>query len=126
MYKRLVVILFASSILFTSAQAFAKDLSGVWKIDGTLGDNTVSATCTFKQTDTHITGNCKMPQSDTALDVKGEVSDEQITWKYSLDYQGDTYTLTYTGTPDSAATSIKGSITVDPSNTEGDFTAQKQ
>jgi uncharacterized protein involved in outer membrane biogenesis len=67
-----------------------------------------------------------MPQSDAALDVKGEVSDKQVTWKYSLDYQGDTYTLTYTGTPDSAATSIKGLITVVPSNTEGDFTAQKQ
>jgi hypothetical protein len=120
MYKLLVVF------LFTSAQSFAVDLSGVWKIDGTVGDNTVSVTCTFKQTDTHITGTCKMPQSDAALDVKGEVGDKQVTWKYSLAYQGDTYTLTYTGTPDSPATSIEGSITVNPSDTKGDFIAQKQ
>jgi hypothetical protein len=126
MSKRPVALVFASAMLFTSAQAFAVDLSGVWKIDGTVGENPVSATCTFKQTDTHITGTCKMPQSDTALDVTGEASDTKVTWKYSLDYQGDTYTLTYTGTPDSNATSIKGSITVVPSDTEGDFTAQKQ
>src|SRR6202034_3551150 len=50
MHKILVVL------LFTSAPSFAADLSGVWKIDGTVGDNTVSVTCTFKQTDTHITG----------------------------------------------------------------------
>jgi hypothetical protein len=126
MSKRPVALVFASAMLFTSAQAFAVDLSGVWKIDGTVGENPVSATCTFKQTDTHITGTCKMPQSDTALDVTGEASDTKVTWKYSLDYQGDTYTLTYTGTPDSNATSIKGSIMVVPSDTEGDFTAQKQ
>ncbi len=119
--KKLLVLL-----VLTSVPALAQDLSGVWKIDGTVGDNPVAATCTLKQTDTHITGTCKMPQNDTALDVTGDVTGNKVTWKYALDYQGTTYTLIYTGTPDSAATSIKGSIMVDPSDTEGDFTAQKQ
>jgi hypothetical protein len=50
-------------ILFMSAQAFAADISGVWKIDGTVGDNAVSATCTFKRTDTNFTGTCDVPQT---------------------------------------------------------------
>jgi hypothetical protein len=48
-----------------------------------------------------------------------------VTWRYKLDYQGTTYTLTYVGTLDSD-TSIKGSVTADPSDTDGDFTAKKQ
>jgi hypothetical protein len=119
--KKLLVLL-----AFTSVPALAQDFSGVWKIDGVIGDHSVVATCNFKQTETHITGSCKMDQSDKALDVKGELGDKQVSWKYDIDYQGTTYTLTYTGTPDSAAASIKGTILVVPSDSEGDFTATKQ
>lgn len=113
-------------LVLTSVPALAQDLSGVWKIDGNVGDNPIAATCTLKQIDTHITGTCKMSQNDKALVVSGEVNGNKVTWKYDLDYEGTTYTLAYFGTPDSAATSIKGSILVDPSDTQGDFTAQKQ
>ena len=111
-------------LALTSLPAMAQDLSGVWKIDGSVSDNPVVATCTFKQTDTHITGSCK-EEDDKAMDVKGEVTGKQVTWKYELEYEGTVYTLTYTGSLDTD-TSIKGSITVNPSDTEGDFTAQKQ
>jgi len=113
-------------LAFSAVPALAQDFSGVWKIDGAVADNPVAATCNFKQSETHITGSCKMVQSDKALDVKGEVRDKQVTWKYDIDYQGTTYTLTYTGAPDSAAATIKGTILVDPSDSEGDFTATKQ
>lgn len=120
--KKFLVLLLA----FASVPAFAQDFSGVWKIAGNVADQPIAATCTFKQAETHITGSCKMDQSDKALDVKGEVHDKQVSWKYDIDYQGTTYTLTYTGTPDSAGAAIKGSILVIPSDTEGDFTATKQ
>jgi hypothetical protein len=119
--KKLLVLL-----VFASIPAFAQDISGVWKIDGNVADHPVAATCTFKQTEKHITGSCKMDQSDKALDVKGEVKDKQVTWSYDLDYQGTTYTLAYTGAPDSSAKSIKGTILVVPSDSDGDFTATKQ
>jgi len=119
--KKLLVLL-----ALTSVPALAQDFSGVWKIDGVVADNPVAATCNFKQTEKQITGSCKMDQSDKPLDVKGEVRDKQVTWKYDIDYQGTTYTLTYTGAPDSAAATIKGTILVNPSDSEGDFTATKQ
>lgn len=117
--KRLICFL-----VFASLPAFAEDFSGVWKVDGSVADNPVVATCTFKQTDNQISGSCKM-DSDQALTVKGEVKDKQVTWKYDLEHEGTVYTLTYTGTMDSA-TSMKGTISVDPSDSEGDFTAKKE
>jgi hypothetical protein len=117
--KKLICLL-----ALTSLPALAQDVSGVWKIDGSVEGNTIAATCTFKQTDTHITGSCK-GEDDKAMDVKGEVTDKHVTWKYDVEYEGTVYTLTYAGTLDTD-TSIKGSITVTPSDTEGDFTAQKQ
>ena len=109
-----------------SVPAFAQDLSGVWKIDGSVADRAVAATCSFKQTETDITGSCKMEESEKPLDVKGQIGEKQLTWKYDIVYQGTTYTLTYTGALDSAAKSIKGTIVVDPSDANGDFTATKQ
>ena len=100
--------------------------SGRWT--ARVADIPVNTTCTLKQTDTAISGNCKVTVEGTAdqtLDIKGEVKDKQVTWTFQIDYQGAPYTLTYAGTLDSA-TSIKGSIAADPSDSKGDFTAQKQ
>jgi hypothetical protein len=113
-----------SLLLLTSLPALADDLSGTWKVDGMVSDQTIAATCTLKQTDTHISGTCKV-DADKTLAAKGEVTSKQVTWTYDEEYEGTVYTLTYTGTLDSA-TAIKGSIAVTPSDTEGDFTAQKQ
>jgi hypothetical protein len=111
-------------LMFTSLPALAADVSGTWKVDGSVANNPVTAICTFKQTDTHISGSCKM-DSDQNLTVKGEVTDKQATWQYDLEHEGTTYTLTFTGTLDSE-TSMKGSIGVVPSDSEGDFSAKKQ
>jgi hypothetical protein len=113
-----------SLLMFTSLPALAADVSGAWKVDGSVAENPITATCTFKQTDTHISGSCKM-DPDHTLTVKGEVTDKQVTWKYDLEHEGTVYTLTFTGTLDSE-TSMKGSIGVEPSDSEGDFTAKKQ
>jgi shikimate kinase len=67
-----------------------------------------------------------MEESEKPLDVKGQIGEKQLTWIYDIVYQSTTYTLTYTGALDSAATSIKGTIVVDPSDADGDFTAAKQ
>jgi hypothetical protein len=108
--------------------ALADDVSGVWKVNGTVADTPVGATCTLKETGTAISGNCKVSSgeiADQTLDTKGEIKDKKVTWTYQIEYDGTLYTLTYAGTLDSA-TSIKGSIAVDPSDSKGDFTAQKQ
>jgi len=111
-------------LVSTSLSAAAQDCSGVWKVDGSIQDQTIAATCTLKQAGADITGTCKV-DADKSLDVKGGVTDKQVTWRYDEEYEGTVYTLTYTGTLETD-TSIKGSIIVSPSDTEGSFTAQKQ
>jgi hypothetical protein len=111
-------------LMFASLPALADDFSGVWKIDGSIADHPVTPTCTLKQTDTQISGNCKV-DADHVLSVEGSVKEKQVTWKYDQEYEGTVYTIAYTGTLDSN-TSIKGTLTADPSDSVGDFTAKKQ
>jgi hypothetical protein len=89
-----------------------------------IADHTIAATCTLKQTDKQISGSCQV-DADQVLGVEGSVKEKQVTWKYNQEYEGTVYTLTYTGTLDSN-TLIKGTVTADPSDTSGDFTAKKQ
>jgi hypothetical protein len=111
-------------LLITSLPAFAADFSGVWKVDGSIQDHPITPTCTLKQADNLITGTCTLDADHTA-DVTGEVKEKHVTWRYKLDYQGTTYTLTYAGSLDTD-NSLKGSVSADPSDTDGDFTAKKQ
>jgi hypothetical protein len=113
-----------SFLLFASFPAWADDFSGVWKVDGLIADHTIAATCTLNQTDKQISGSCQV-DADRTLSVKGTVKEKEVTWKYDQEYEGTVYTLTYAGTLDSN-TSIKGTVTADPSDTSGDFTAKKQ
>jgi hypothetical protein len=111
--------------LMTSLSAFAANVSGVWKVDGSIEDHPITPTCTLKQADNKITGTCTTLDADHTADVTGEVKEKQLTWRYKVEYQGTAYTLTYVGTLDSDA-SIKGSVSADPSDTDGDFVAKKQ
>jgi hypothetical protein len=111
-------------LMFASLPALGDDFSGVWKIDGSIADHPVTPTCSLKQTDKQITGSCQV-DADHAPNVEGSIKEKQVTWKYDQEYEGTVYTLTYTGTLDSN-TSIKGTVTADPSDTSGDFTAKKQ
>jgi hypothetical protein len=111
-------------LMFASLAALADDVSGVWKIDGSIADHPITPTCTLKQTDNQLSGNCKV-DADHVLKVEGSVKEKQVTWKYDQEHEGTVYTLTYTGTLDSNA-SMKGTVTADPSDSAGDFTGKKQ
>lgn len=111
-------------LLLSALPASAADISGVWKVDGSVENNPVTPTCTLKQTDAKVSGSCNF-DADHVTDITGEVKGKEVTWKLTLEYQGTDYTLTFNGTLDSDA-SIKGSIAVNPSDTNGDFTAKKQ
>jgi hypothetical protein len=117
--KRVIALL-----LFASLPAFADDFSSVWVVNGSIADHPITPTCTLKQTDKQISGSCKV-DADHTVTVEGSVKEKQVTWKYDQEYQGSVYTLTYTGALDSD-TSMKGTVSADPSDTSGDFTAKKQ
>jgi polyisoprenoid-binding protein YceI len=111
-------------VLLAALPASAADISGVWKVDGAIEDNPVTPTCTLKQTDAKISGNCVF-DAEHAADLTGEVKGKQVTWKLTIAHEGTDYTLTFDGTLDSDS-SIKGTIAVTPSDSNGDFTAKKQ
>jgi hypothetical protein len=110
--------------LFASLPALADDVSGAWKVNGSIADHPITPTCTLKQADKQISGSCKV-DADHTPSVEGSVNEKQVTWKYDQEYEGTVYTLTFTGTLDSD-TSMKGTVTADPSDSSGDFTAKKQ
>ena len=110
--------------LFASVSVLAEDVSGTWKVDGSIANIPVTPTCTLKQTEKLISGTC-VNGSDPVKKVEGSVDAKQVTWKYDQEYEGTVYTLTYVGTLDSSA-SMKGTVSADPSDSSGDFTAKKQ
>jgi hypothetical protein len=111
-------------LMFASLPALADDVSGVWKIDGSIADHPITPTCTLKQKENQISGTCKV-DTGQVLSVEGSVKEKQVTWKYDVEYEGTVYTVTYTGTLEADA-SIKGTVTADPSDSSGDFTGKKQ
>jgi hypothetical protein len=52
------------------------------------------------------------------------VDGKKATWKYDMEYNGSTLTLTYTGTLDDAD-KISGSVEVAPYGVTGNFTGQR-
>ena len=69
-----------SLLLFASLPALAADdLSGVWKVDGSIADHPITPTCTLKQTDKQISGSCKL-DADHEQNVEGSVNEKQVTW----------------------------------------------
>jgi hypothetical protein len=97
-------------------------LAGSWNISINVNGETHAATCTFKQDGEKLTGTCKGEYGETSL--TGQVQDDKITWKHEVPYNGETLTLSYTGTL-SSATEIKGGVNVQPYDITGDFTGQK-
>jgi hypothetical protein len=111
--------------LLTVFPASAGDITGVWKVDGAVEDHAITPTCTLKQAAEKITGSCRFVEEDRVADVTGTVNGQDVTWKLTVEYEGTNYTLTFTGKLDSG-TSMKGTVSVDPADAVGDFTAKKQ
>jgi hypothetical protein len=99
----------------------AADISGGWSLKGEIAGNNLDVKCVLKQESEKLAGTCRtneMPEAKTT----GEVKDKTVTIQYDVDYQGQTYTLVYTGTMDTD-TSLKG--TVEAGGASGDFTGTK-
>ena len=74
-------------LMFASLPAWADDVSGVWKVDGSIADHPITPTCTLKQVDNKISGNCKV-DGDHVLTVEGSVKEKQVVWKYDQERRG--------------------------------------
>ena len=111
-----------SVLLGSAASPLASaDVSGGWSLKGEIAGNNLNVKCALKQDGTKVEGTCKtneMPDAKTT----GEVKEKNVTLQYDVEYEGQTYTLVYTGTFDTE-TSVKG--TVEAGGASGDFTGTK-
>jgi hypothetical protein len=113
------------SVLLASASALAVradnvSLSGKWTIHLNVQGNESKAECAFIQKDNELSGSCATENGDKPL--AGKVDGQKITWSYDSEYEGTPLTVKFSGTIDSAATKLVGSVSVEPFGVDGDFT----
>jgi hypothetical protein len=113
------------SVLLASASALAVradnvSLSGKWTIHLNVEGNESNPECTFIQKDSDLSGSCATENGDKPL--AGKVDGQKITWSYDSEYEGTPLTVKFSGTIDSAATKLVGSVSVEQFGVDGDFT----
>ncbi|MCB1024994.1 MAG: hypothetical protein KDB79_11415 [Acidobacteria bacterium] len=114
-------------LTFTALTILAadNDLSGTWKVSGSVYGNAIEQACTIKQEESKLTGSCKTEGMADAV-ITGEINDKNVTWKFNSDYNGTEITLVYTGVLNEDKSNISGKINVAPFGVDGDFTARKE
>jgi hypothetical protein len=116
------IFLVALFVLASTTCAVATpSVAGKWTIHRSIAGNEGESICTFNLTGDNVTGDCQA--EGNKADLTGTVDGNKVTWKYDVDYNGSTLTLTYTGTLDDTGT-LSGTINVQPFNVDGEFTAK--
>ena len=108
----------------TSVLALAADnasVGGKWNVHNNIAGNESDTVCTLTQTGADLTGTCKSENGEGK--ATGKVEGTKITWSYDSEYNGTPLTVKYSGTFDSAASKITGTVTVEQFGVDGDFTA---
>jgi len=101
--------------------AAASSLDGKWKIHSSIAGNDSDASCTFKQTNSDLSGSCPAPGGTGDVKLAGKVDGKKVTWSYNVDYNGSPLTMKYTGTLE--AGKIAGDVSVEQYGVGGDFIA---
>jgi hypothetical protein len=113
-----------TSLMLISISAFAADnasVNGKWNVHINVSGNESDSVCTFTQKDAELTGECTTEYGAKAL--KGKVDGQKVSWSYTTEYNGSPLNLAYSGTLDSSAGKLSGTVNVVEYNVDGDFTA---
>lgn len=113
------VVLASTCVLALAADNAS--VGGKWNVHNNIAGNESDTVCTFTQKDTDLTGTCKNDNGEGK--ATGKVDGTKITWSYDSEYNGSPLTVKYSGTFDSAASKITGTVTVEQFGVDGDFTA---
>jgi hypothetical protein len=108
--------------LLATIPATASDVTGIWRVNGTLGGNPILAVCNLKQQADVLSGSCTLDDNQV-LDVAGTVNGEEAMWQSGLDEGGTMIIISFKGTV-SSGSEMKGQLFVDPFEMQGDFTAK--
>lgn len=109
--------------LVPMAQASA-DVSGNWKIEGDIGGMPVSILCKLADNASKVSGVCNAADLGDLQLKEGSSTADSVSFTYDVNYQGQTFTVTYNGKL-ASPTELKGDIAVG-GNPSGSFTGKKQ
>jgi hypothetical protein len=76
--------------------------------------------CTFTQRGEELSGTCETRTGPSK--ISGKVAEKKVSWTVNTQYEGSPLTLKYAGTLGEDG-KMKGMVSVDPFNVDGDFTA---
>jgi hypothetical protein len=108
---------------FATMSAGATEITGDWKVEGSIGQVAIRITCSLSESGQKLTGVCR-GKDISDLPLKGETDGSTVSWGYSVNYQGQQLNVSYQGTLGSP-TEMQGTIAV-MDNPSGSFTAKRQ
>jgi hypothetical protein len=119
--KRLLLLALA---LVPSVAVTAEPVSvtGRWEVSANIGGTASNMDCAFTQKDSEVTGSCEGDQTSHA--IMGKADSKTVTWQFNTQYEGQTLSVVYSGTLDSADR-IVGTVDVQPLGVSGDFSARR-
>jgi hypothetical protein len=120
--KTLLLSTLLASAAVTALAAGNASLTGKWKIHSSIAGNDSDSECTLTRTDNDVTGTCTTAEGKS-VKARGKVDGAKVTWSFDSEYNGTPLTVKYTGTLDSAAAKIAGTVSVEQFGVDGDFTA---
>jgi hypothetical protein len=110
-------------LIFSTTALWAQPtVPGAWTISGDVQGYPINETCTFTQAKEKITGSCIT--DGKTYDTTVTVTDKKVVFVHAGEYEGQTLTLTFTGTYNDKG-ELSGDIDVQPLNYDGTFTAKK-
>jgi preprotein translocase subunit SecD len=104
------------------AQTAPASIAGTWTVRADVSGNQSESNCTFTQKEADLTGSCTSDRG--TVTITGKVEGTTVNWQFDTQYEGQTLTVYYSGTPQSAE-KLSGTINVQPMNVSGEFTATK-
>ena len=118
MNRLLLILALVSSV---TAGAEPVSVAGRWEVSANIGGTASDMECTFTQKDAELSGSCATDQAPVA--IIGKVDAKTVTWQFNTQYEGQTLTVTYSGTVDEDK--MAGTVDVQPLGVGGDFRARR-
>jgi hypothetical protein len=107
-FKGMLRALLAAWVLMMVQPAHAADVTGTWIMNVQTSAGSGSPTFTLTQKAGVITGTYKGQLGEAP--VNGTIKDDDVSWQFNIDAQGQTLTITYTGKVSGKAISGKVSL----------------
>ena len=127
MLKRLLTSAMLLAIAFVASPAFAADdATGTWKWTSMFNNNSIESTLKLKQEGEKLTGvSVGRNNMETAIE-DGSVKGDAISFKIVREFNGNKFTMKYSGTLSADTIKGKTSFDRDGQSQERDWEAKRQ